>query len=451
MKICYFQRRLAAFGERIHLRSVHFTIMNTSLNLALATLLTVSLGPSVFADWPAWRGDPQGSGVTKETTLPTAWGPEKNVRWRVELPDRGNSSPVVSGDRVFVTQAIERTGVRMLMCFNRADGRVLWMKSTTYDLKEKTHQTNPYCSPSPVTDGERVIVSFGSAGVLCYDMDGRELWRRDLGKLDHIWGNGPSPVLHGDLCFVYHGPGSVSALYALDKRTGKTVWQFDEPKWNTAERVDGFRGKSDGIVGSFSTPIVIHSGKRDELVMSFPTEVRAFDPKSGRELWRCGGLNPLVYTSPLYSDGIVVAMGGYYGNSLAVKAGGTGDVTATHRLWHAERAKGGIGTGVIKGGHLYFLSSGGLVACMELETGKVLWEERPQSSGAKGDSWASMTLVGDLIYMPNQLGDVFIFKAGPKFEPVALNSVKEVSNSSLAVSNGEIFFRTHKALWCFSE
>ncbi len=432
---------LAAFDNHTIMKTI--PAFFTRVALLLATV-------PVHANWPAWRGGADGSGITLERRLPTEWTPAKNVRWHVALPDRGNSSPVVWGNHIFVTQAITQTGERLLLCFDRADGKLLWQQGTTYEIKEKTHQTNPHCSPSPVTDGERVIVSFGSPGVFCYDFNGRELWRRDLGKLDHIWGNAPSPVLLGEFCFVYHGPGSKSVLHALNKKTGQTVWQFDEPKWETADRVDGFRGKDDGVVGSFSTPIVIKAGGREELVMSFPNEVRAFDPKNGRELWRCGGLNPLVYTSPLFSDGILVAMGGFYGNSLAVKAGGNGDVTATHRLWHAERAKGGIGTGVIKEGYIHFLASGGLVSCVELKTGKVLWEERPQSSGAKGDSWASLTLAGDLIYMPNQAGDVFIFKAGPKFVPVALNSVKEMSNSSLAVSNGEIFFRTHKALWCFS-
>lgn len=404
---------------------------------------------SARANWPAWRGDSAGSGATAANNLPTEWSPTKNVHWRIDLPERGNSTPVIWGGRIFLTQAIEKTGERLLMCLDRRDGKLLWQKGTKYELKEKTHQANPYCSGSPVTDGERVIVTFGSAGVFCYDFEGKELWQRDLGKLDHIWGNGPSPVLRGDLCFVYHGPGSVAALHALDKRTGRSVWKFDEPTWNTEGRTDGFQGQRQTVEGSFSTPILIQSGGREELVMSFPTEVRAFEPKSGGELWRCSGLNPLVYTSPLFGDGVVVAMGGYYGNSLAVKSGGSGDVTASHRLWHAVRAKGGIGSGVIKDGHIYYLASGGLVSCLELKTGKVLWEERPQSSGAKGDSWASMTLAGDLIYMPNQAGDVFIFKASPKFEPVALNSVKEMSNSSLAVSNGEIFFRTHKSLWCF--
>ncbi len=423
------------------------------MNFPKFCFVLVFLGSLVAAraDWSAWRGGADGSGVTNEKNLPTEWSPTHNVRWRVELPERGNSTPVIAGDRVFVTQAIASKGERNLMCFLRADGRLLWQKGTIYETKEKTHPSNPYCSASPVTDGQRVIVSFGSAGIFCYDMEGREQWRRDLGRLDHIWGNGPSPVLHGNLCFVYHGPSTAAVLYALDAKTGKTVWQFAEPKWDVKGRTDGFRGRdTGGVEGSFSTPIVIRANGRDELVMSFPQEVRAFDPANGHELWRCGGLNPLVYTSPLYSDGVLVAMGGYQGNSLTVKVGGAGDVTATHRLWHEVRGKGGIGTGVIKDGHIFYLGSGGLIACVELRSGKVVWEERPQVSGAKGDTWASMTLAGDRIYMPTQTGDVLIFRAAPKFEQLGLNSVKEQSNSSLAVSNGDIIFRTHKALWCFT-
>ncbi|HEY6169957.1 MAG TPA: PQQ-binding-like beta-propeller repeat protein [Verrucomicrobiae bacterium] len=420
--------------------------MKTAL---LSGLLLANLALGAHANWPAWRGGADGSGVTSEKNLPREWGTNKNVRWRIELPERGNSTPVVWRDRIFLTQPIEKKGERWLMCFNRADGKLLWQKGTTYESPEKTHRSNPYCSASPVTDGERVIVSFGTPGVFCYDFDGKELWRRDVGKLDHIWGNGPSPVLHGDLCFVYHGPTTKSVLYALDKKTGRTVWQFDEPKWDTANRTDGFKGEKDTIEGSFSTPIVIRSGGRDELVMSFPQEVRAFEPKTGNELWRCAGLSPLVYTSPLHADGELVAMGGFYGDSVAVRAGGNGDVTTSRRAWHLVRAKGGIGSGVIKDGLVFFPIPNGLIGCLDLKTGETVWEERPKISGARGDSWSSMLIAGDLVYLPNQAGDVIVFKAARKFEQVGLNSVNEPSNSSLAVSNGEILFRTHKSLWCF--
>src|SRR5260221_114893 len=151
------------------------------------------------ADWPQWRG-PAGTGVSTEKKLPTNWSNHQNVRWQMTLPDRGNSTPVVWGNRVFLTQAIEKEGRRTVICHDRATGKLLWQSGVTYAEKEPTHATNPYCSASPVTDGQRVIASFGSAGLYCFDtVDGKELWHRDLGKQTHIWGNGPSPILHGDL------------------------------------------------------------------------------------------------------------------------------------------------------------------------------------------------------------------------------------------------------------
>ncbi|MCX7824083.1 MAG: PQQ-like beta-propeller repeat protein [Verrucomicrobiae bacterium] len=401
---------------------------------------------AVAANWPAWRGGAAGSGITTESNLPLKWSDTENIRWRVKLPERGNATPVVWGERVFITQAIEAEHRRTLMCFHRADGRLLWQKGVVYAEPERTHQSNPYCSASPVTDGERVITSFGSAGLVCYDMNGNELWRRDLGKLDHIWGNASSPVIYKNLCIHYHGPAKGAFLTALDKKTGRTLWKFDEPEWDATGRTDGFAGRTNGVVGTWSTPIVVRAGHRDELVLSFPMETIAFDPATGRVLWRCGGLNPLVYNSAIFGEGVVVAMGGYHGNSLAVKAGGEGDVTATRRLWHQVRAKGGIGSGVIKDGRIYFPA--GQVCCLELATGKTVWEERIR--GTKGGSWSSMLLAGDRIYLPLQSGDIVVVKAGPKFELLAVNSLKEPTNSSLAASNGELFFRTQQTLWCIS-
>lgn len=421
-----------------------------SLLLFNVALIALSSGNVSAAHWPHWRGDSAGSGVTADHGIPLQWSETQNVKWRVELPEPGNSTPVIWGDRVFVTQPLAAEKQRTLMCFQRSDGTLLWQKAVRWDQPERSHRTNPYCSASPATDGERVVVTYGSAGVHCYDFAGKELWQRDFGRQDHEWGYSVSPVLHGDLCYVYHGPGKGSKLVALDKRTGQTVWEFIEPVWNTEGRTDGFQGKGEGIVGSFSTPILVRAGGREELVMSFPQQLIAFNPKTGAKLWWCDGLNPLVYTSPIESQGTVVAMGGYFGNSLAVKAGGQGDVTP-QRLWQHVRGKGGIGTGVVKGGHIYYFGSGNLFTCLELATGKLVFEERLKVSGAKSDTWASMLLVGDLIYLPNQSGDVAIVKASPEFEQIGLNTVKEPGNSSLAVADGEIIFRTHKSLWCFTD
>ena len=420
--------------------------MRTSLSIILLLAVGIQAG-----NWPAWHG-PNGSGVTPETNLPVRWSATENVRWKVPLPDRGNSSPIVWRDRVFITQAIEKENRLTVMCLNRADGRVLWRSGITRSEKDPTHETNPYGSASPVTDGERVIAWFGSAGVYCYDLNGKELWRRDLGKQSHQWGYAASPVIYGDLCFLNFGPGERTFLIALDKKTGKTVWKVDVPQVQPATRTDGFAGQRNGVIGSWSTPITINVQGRDELIISFPEQVRAFDPKTGKELWVCDGLNPLIYSSPIYGDGVVVAMGGFLGTLVAVKPGGTGNVTATHRLWKRERNKNQLGTGVIHEGHFYVFDTPGIAECIELNTGKLVWEKRVSGVGPKNESWSSMILSGDKIYILNQSGDTIVLRASPKFELISANSIgNELTNSTLAVSEGEFFIRTHENLWCIGE
>jgi outer membrane protein assembly factor BamB len=372
------------------------------------------------------------------------------VRWKIELPEPGDSSPVVWEDKVFITQAREATGGRTVMCFNRRDGKLLWQQGTTWTEKEKRYGQNPYCAASPVTDGERVIAFFGSAGLLCWDMNGKELWRRDLGRHEHEWAYAASPLIHGDVCVLYFGPGLNARLLGLDKRTGKTLWEAKEPAPESRPRTDGFKGQErGGMIGTFTTPIVVRAGQRDELIQTFPQFVRAFDPRSGRPLWHCDGLNELVYCSPIAGEGVLVGMGGFFGTSLAVKTGGTGDVTATHRLWQTVRTKNRLGTGVIAGGHVFILNTEGIAECLNLQTGASLWQERVKGSGKKGDSWSSMVLVDGHILCLNQGGETLVLKASPKFELVRVNSLDgALVNSSHAISNGEIFIRTQKHLWC---
>src|SRR6185503_169582 len=171
--------------------------------LCCVCLCAANLLPA--ANWPAWRG-PLGTGITEEKNLPTKWSKTENLKWRIPLPEAGNSTPIVWGDRIFVTQAVGKQ--RMLMCFNRADGKLLWQQGVTTRLAaDPTHATNPHCSASPVTDGERVIAWFGSAGLACYDFTGKKLWSVDLGLQRHIWGYGASPMILGELCFLNFGPG----------------------------------------------------------------------------------------------------------------------------------------------------------------------------------------------------------------------------------------------------
>ena len=424
--------------------------MKTTLH-SLCLLVVFSLAPVFAADsWPSWRGDLLGSGETNASELPKTWGAKENLGWRIPLPAPGNSTPVVYGDKVFVTQPDPSDQSRNLYCFSREDGKLLWKKGTIYTKEERTHRTNHYCSASPTVEEDRVIVSFGSAGLFCYDHDGNELWKRDLGAIDHVWGNSTSPVLLGDLVIHYHGPALDAVLYGLNKKTGETIWKWEEPEWNPEGRTDGFGDRKErGVIGSFSTPILVDTGERKELIMSFPLEMKAFDPATGKVLWTCSGLNPLVYTSPVYNDGVVVAMGGYYGNSIGVKVGGSGDVTETHRLWQEVRHNGGIGSGVAKDGKLYYQDSGGIAYCDDMKTGKTIWKARLPGAGK---SWGSFILAGDHIYTLSQAGDSVVFKASPEgFEVVSQANVAEETNSSLVPAGNEIFLRTHEALWCIRE
>lgn len=416
--------------------------------VAAACLLSLSAAEGLSgADWPAWRG-PAGDGVSSEKHLPVKWSRSENVQWRVPLPERGNSTPIVSGARIFLTQPAGKQ--RLLMCLDRADGRLLWQRAVVAGADhEPTHGTNPYGSASPVTDGERVIVWFGSEGLHCYDFAGKKLWSRDLGPQRHIWGYGGSPVIWSDLCFLNFGPGERSFLLAVNKYTGATVWQQDEPSDYGKPAADK-SGKPSTVtyVGSWSTPVLMGVGGREQLLMSWPGRLASYEPRSGKEIWTCRGLNPLVYTSPIHSGDTIVAMGGFGGMCFATRAGGQGDVTDANRLWHHRRSKQRIGSGVIHEGHIYIHNDPGIVECIELKTGNLVWEERLRGSGKSGTNWSSILLADGKCYTITQGGDCFVFAASPSFKQLAVNALEETSNSSLAASEGQLFIRTHSALWC---
>ena len=393
------------------------------------------------ADWAAWRG-PTHDGVTEETDLPLRWSATENVKWKTPLPDRGNSTPVVWGEKLLLTQAIEKGDRRTLMCFDKRTGKLLWQSGIVCTDREPTHATNPYCAASPATDGERVVVSYGSA-VYCYDLGGRELWKRvDLGVQKQIWGNAASPVIAGDRVFFNFGPGETTVLYCFDKKTGRTLWQHAEPGGNTGEAGGA------AWIGSWVDPLLRRVGARDELFVMWPGRVCAVDPATGRELWTCDGMNPLAYNSPLFADGVVVAMGGFNGAALAVRAGGSGNVTAAHRVWHLPKVPQRIGSGVLHGGHHYILTDGGMAECRDLATGALVYNERLKGPGPTAQNWSSLVRSGDRLYAVNQGGDAFVWRAAPKFELLATNSIGDKVIGSMAVSDGMIFIRGYRNLWC---
>ena len=415
-------------------------LLTLLLLLAQATITTQA------TNWPNWRG-PYSNSSTDEASadFPATWSRTNNVLWRLDLPEPGNSSPIVWRDRVFITQA-EGTR-RTVICVDRDTGKRLWQSGPTYDQPELTMKgSNPYCAASPVTDGTRVIAFFGSAGLYCYDFKGRELWHTELGKIAHMFGTASSPCLEGNLCYVFVGPGKNEAMVAVDKRTGKIAWRSEAlmPRAQDLARVS-----SNGPpFGAWSTPLVIRDHGRRELIMAFDFRLGAYEANSGELMWEQDGLGLQTYVTPLWSDGILFPMSGI--SAIAVRPpSAEGKLAET--VWSDQKSKFRYGSAVATADHLFSVSENGIAECREKRTGKVLWQERLQGPGKKSSTWSSVSMVGNIIYVPNQSGDVFAFSATRDFHLLGVNSVEEPTNASLALSQGCIFMRTDKSLWCFGK
>ncbi|MBM3983314.1 MAG: serine/threonine protein kinase [Planctomycetes bacterium] len=420
------------------------TRLLSALVLAAGTCAAVTA-----ADWPAWRG-PTGQGHSTEKNLPLKWGGKDNanVKWKAPLKEPCNSTPIIHGDYIFLTMATKGGGTRSLLCLARADCAIKWQKDVKYEAKETNWDQTWYANASPATDGTCVVVSFGSAGVYCYDFTGKELWSRtDLGKWEHAFGNSASPVFFGDFVIQWCGVNEKSAdgnyLLAMDKKTGKTVWKTDE------------------TFGSWSTPVIAKVNDKDQLLLAQSRDVKGqpenktgflkgYDPKTGSELWKVQGLNSYQYTSPLVANGVAVGMSGYGGSALAVKLGGTGDITKD-RLWlHPKPASQRVGSGVIVGDHIYMVDEGGVVHCYDPKTGEDHWKDEPKLNGI---TWGSLVHADGRLYLLMRNGTTYVLAAKPKFEILATNTLPagENTNSSVAISNGQIFVRTFKHLWCIEE
>lgn len=392
-------------------------------------------------DWPGWRGS-KGDGTGAKGKFPIHWSPEQNLVWKKPLPEPGNSTPIVVGEKIFLTQAQEKGTIRTLLAIDRKTGKILWEKSIEYLHQEPTHKTNPYCSASPVSNGKIVVVSHGSAGVYAYDLNGQEIWKRtDLGAQRHIWGNASSPA-HFDNSFIqYWGPGPNVYLIALRAEDGQTIWKKELPDATGKDEKHWF--------GSWSTPVLRKNGGRKELLIGLPQKLCAFSPKSGELIWWCEGLGDLVYNNPAYSGDLVLATSGYGGPALAVKAGtsANGDLTGK-RLWLTQkRNPQRIGSGVFFKNHFYILNEPGIFQCIHPETGEIIKEARV----GKGGNWGSLSLVNGFIYVTNLAGQTLVLSAEPDFRVLATNEVNERTLASLAFSDGQVFLRTYSTLWCFGE
>jgi outer membrane protein assembly factor BamB len=328
-----------------------------------------------------------------------------------------------------------------LLCLNAKTGEPLWEKSVDYAAAEATHGTNPYCSSSPMGDGERVVAWFGSAGLFCYDLQGKEQWKKDLGAFDHIWGNAASPLIWENLVILNAGPGIPAFVAAFDKSSGNEVWRKEYPEMTSA--------KSDEFRGSWSTPVVTQDKGQPALLLSLPTRLFAVDPATGNERWSSGGMSKLVYTSPLFDEQTVVAMCGYHGPAIGVKKGGSGDVTETHRLWRDDvKIPQRVGSGVILGEHIYMHNENGTLWCIHTATGERKWEQRIGT----GSTWSSLVLAGGKVYALSMQGNVSVLEVSPeKCETLRENKINETTRSSLAFVDDRVFLRTYEHLYCFGK
>ncbi|HEV3440215.1 MAG TPA: PQQ-binding-like beta-propeller repeat protein [Gemmata sp.] len=415
-----------------------------SLTCSAIFLLAFS---AIAADWRQFRG-PGGLGTSDEKDLLTEWSDQKNIVWSVKLPGAGTSCPITVGDRIFLTcytgyaQEVKEPGKmedlrRHLLCIDRKTGKTLWAKEYEPDLPEHKYQGegayHGYSSSTPASDGERLYVFFGKSGVFCYDLEGTQLWKQSVGtKIHGAWGSASSPLLYKGLLIVNASIESGS-LVALDKLTGKEVW------------------KTPGINSAWDTPVLVPVGSKDvEVVVSMENRLRAYDPDTGKELWNADGIHRYICPSVVAHDGIVYAIGGGH-TSLAVKAGGRGDVTATHTLWR-EKTGANVSSPIYLDGNLYWTSDGGTVNCQDAATGKFVYSERLTPNA--GGMWASPVLADGKLYYVSQRNGAYVVAAKPKFELLAHNTFQEDksrTNASIAVSNGQLLLRTDQALYCIGK
>jgi outer membrane protein assembly factor BamB len=393
------------------------------------------------ANWPAFRGA-DGQGTSSATGLPLEWNTDSNISWRRELPGAGASSPIVFGDRIYVTSysgffvpgeagGSQEDLQRHLLCLNRSDGTRRWEKVVPAKLPEEDRiRDHGFAASTPAADSSGVCCFFGKSGVIAFDHDGKQIWHADVGSGTHNWGSSASPVFHRDLVYINASVES-GTLYALDRKTGEERWRAPD------------------INEAWNSPVLIRDvNGSDVLVIATHGSVRGFDPASGRLLWTCQTeITWYMVPGLVADDGIVYCLGGRSGvASLAVRTGGSGDVTKSHRLWTGLKGSN-VTSPLYHDGHLYWMNDNlGIAYCADAASGKLIYEERMNRSG---QVYASPILADGRIYYLTREGRTFVVAASPEFELLATNDLNDgsVFNGSFAVDNGRLLIRSDKFLY----
>jgi outer membrane protein assembly factor BamB len=412
-------------------------------------------------NWPQWRG-PAATGVAPQAHPPLHWSETNHVRWKIPLPGKGHSSPIVFGDAVFVTAAIpvgeaqkpvydSAPGVHdsvpvthrhqfVVLAISRRDGKMLWQKVLREEFPhEGGHTTGSLASNSPVTDGEHLYVFFGSRGLYCLDLNGELQWSRDLGRMQtlHAHGEGSSPVLYGDALIVCWDHEGDSFLYAFDKLTGKERWKVARDEKT-----------------SWSTPLVIEHEGKPQIIVSATKRVRGYDLATGTQLWECAGLTDNVVSSPVYTHGVVIAGNSYYQQAmLAIRlAGAKGNLTGTDRVaWKLNRMTPYVSSPLLYDDTLYFLRHNqNILSRLEPATGKPLGEPL-RLEGIRDFIFASPVGAAGRIYVTGRDGATVVLRHDRENATLAVNHLDDSFSASPALAARELYLRGERFLYCLAE
>lgn len=396
------------------------------------------------ADWACWRGV-DGLGISQEKSAPLSWSKEKNIAWKVSLPGRGASSPIVVGQRIYLTTQTPDQGLHLL-ALDRETGAQVWDTEIARG-KLHAHELHNMATPTAVSDGRHVWVLFGTGDLACVSAEGRTAWQRNLvkefGPLKTNHGYGSSPMLDGNRLFVLRmHQGADSYVMAVDAKTGKDLWKKDR---SNAAREEG--------KDSYSSPVFHRHGGKMEVVVAGAEVLNAYNPSNGDVVWSVSGLDvPHPYgrtiAGPTAGEGVVVAVASGFQNrgyTVGFKAGGRGDITATHQLWKSTRYSADCPTPVIVGGHLFSIRDDGMASCLNLKTGEALWQERLFTENVK----VSPVVAAGRVYFTSGRGNTAVVAATPKFELLSRNELNEDTLATPAVSDGRVYLRTEGGLYCF--
>lgn len=405
-------------------------------------------------NWPQFRG-PRGDSTAADADPPIEWSETNNVAWKTALPGRGRSSPVLLGDRLWLTTALER-GVRRTrigpddmqtaehvtlkaLCLDRASGKILW-DVTLFDVDQPdpVHWLNSWATPTPAVEPGRLYCDFGTFGTACLDAaTGEVVWKRRL-PLDHQVGPGSSPVIYQNLLVLVRDGRDAQYVTALDKATGRTAWQTDRPPIKTSGA---------NLKKSFCSPLVFRSGGRIQMVVPGPHWVVSYDPATGKEFWRARhGEGFSIGASAAFGQGMVYFSTGCHKATLqAVRVDGEGDVTATHIAWKSLRQIPVMPSPVLAGEELYWVSDDGMASCADARSGTVHWQER-----LGGAHLASPLCAAGRLYFCAQNGKTTVVKAGKKFERLKENSIDGTVVATPAVVGRSLFLRTDTHLYRFA-